>query len=330
MVERRPANNTVTFPMASKPTSAKSAATKTSAKKSISKKPIGFVGIGNMGGPMVRCLAKAGFHICIYDVNTKVTSAFGTQTGTVSIAPDLPSLGAACEVVITMLPNSKIVRAAVIGSKTSPGLASTLSQGSIVIDMSSSYPLDTQKLGADLAKSGIALLDAPVSGGVPKAVSGTLAIMTGGDDSVIECATPVLSAMGIVHRTGALGSGHAMKALNNYVSSAGLIATAEALLIGQKFGLNGAVMTKVLNASTGRNNTTENKAERYMLNGAFNSGFALALMEKDVGMAQQLAEALKMNAGELEFVSAYLTKALKALGPDADHTAVYAFAEKKK
>jgi 3-hydroxyisobutyrate dehydrogenase len=317
--------------MASKPTSAKSvAAKKAPAKKSVSKKPIGFVGIGNMGGPMVRCLAKAGFHICIYDVNTKATAAFGTEVGTVSIAPDLPSLGAACEVVITMLPNSKIVRAAAIGSKASPGFAATMSEGSIIIDMSSSYPLDTQKLGADLAKSGISLIDAPVSGGVPKAVSGTLAIITGGDASVIECATPVLSAMGTVHLTGALGSGHAMKALNNYVSSAGLIATAEALLIGQNFGLDGAVMTKVLNASTGRNNTTENKAERYMLNGAFNSGFALALMEKDVGMAQQLAEALKMNASELEFVSTYLTKALKALGPDADHTAVYAFAEKKK
>jgi 3-hydroxyisobutyrate dehydrogenase len=320
---------TVPPAMASKPAAAKPAPKKTTTKKPASK-PIGFVGIGNMGAPMVRCLAKAGFHVCIYDVNTSATAAFGTEVGTVSIAPDLPSLGAACDVVITMLPNSKIVRAAAIGSKANPGFAGTLSEGSIVIDMSSSYPLDTQKLGADLAKSGITLIDAPVSGGVPKAVSGTLAIMTGGDGTVIGRATPVLSAMGTVHRTGALGSGHAMKALNNYVSSAGLIATAEALIIGQKFGLDGAVMTKVLNASTGRNNTTENKAERYMLNGAFNSGFALALMEKDVGMAQQLAEALKLNAVELEFVSGYLTKALKSLGPDADHTAVYAFAEKKK
>ena len=102
--------------------------------------------------------------------------------------------------------------------------------------------------------------------------------------------------MGTVHRTGPLGSGHAMKALNNYVSAAGLVATAEALVIGQRFGLDGAVMTKVLNASTGRNNTTENKAERYMLNHAFNSGFALALMDKDVGMANRLAGELGIEA----------------------------------
>jgi 3-hydroxyisobutyrate dehydrogenase len=316
--------------MASKPSTAKPTSTKVAAKRTTAKRPIGFVGIGNMGAPMVRCLAKAGFHVCIYDVDIKATAAFGTETGTVSIAPDLPSLGAACDVVITMLPNSKIVRAAVIGGKTSPGIAATLGNGATIIDMSSSYPLDTQKLGADLAKSGINLIDAPVSGGVPKAVSGTLAIMTGGDGEVINGVALLLSAMGTVHRTGVLGSGHAMKALNNYVSSAGLIATAEALLIGQKFGLDGAVMTQVLNASTGRNNTTENKAERYMLNGAFDSGFALALMAKDVSMAQKLAEALKLNASELEFVSTYLTTALKALGPDADHTAVYAFAERKK
>src|SRR5690606_36207399 len=103
---------------------------------------------------------------------------------------------------------------------------------------------------------------------------------------------PVLAAMGTVHRTGGLGSGHAMKALNNFVSAAGLVAAAEALVVGQKFGLDGAVMTKVLNASTGRNNSTENKVERYMLNHAFNSGFALALMNKDVGMAHRLAAEL--------------------------------------
>jgi 3-hydroxyisobutyrate dehydrogenase len=311
--------------------SPKSSSKKQSTSRPLSAQLIGFVGIGNMGAPMVRCLAKAGFAVCMYDVNTETTEAFGAEGGgDFSIAPDLATLGSTCDVVITMLPNSKIVRAATIGTKAKPGFAASLKPGAIVIDMSSSYPLDTRSLGADLAKSDVALIDAPVSGGVPKAVSGTLAIMTGGEPGVIDRVTSVLSAMGTVHRTGALGSGHAMKALNNYVSSAGLIATAEALIIGQKFGLDGAVMTKVLNASTGRNNTTENKAERYMLNGAFNSGFALALMEKDVGMARQLAEALDLDATELQFVSAYLAKALKALGADADHTAVYAFADGQK
>jgi 3-hydroxyisobutyrate dehydrogenase len=195
--------------------------------------------------------------------------------------------------------------------------------------MSSSYPIDTQRLGAELAEKGIPLVDAPVSGGVPKAISGTLAIMTGGKAEDIDRVEPVLKAMGTVHRTGPLGSGHAMKALNNYVSAAGLVATAEALVIGQKFGLDGAVMTKVLNASTGRNNTTENKVERYMLNHAFNSGFALALMDKDVGMANRLAGELGIEAVELGFVSGLLGRVLAELGAGADHTAVYDYAERK-
>jgi 3-hydroxyisobutyrate dehydrogenase len=120
-----------------------------------------------------------------------------------------------------------------------------------------------------------------------------------------------------------------MKALNNYVSAAGLVATAEALVIGQRFGLDGVVMTKVLNASSGRNNTTENKAERYMLSQAFDSGFALALMDKDVDMASRLAEELAIEAAELAFVSGLLGRVLKDLGSAADHTAVYGYAKAK-
>jgi 3-hydroxyisobutyrate dehydrogenase len=301
---------------------------KTPAKKTPAKTaPIGFVGIGNMGAPMVRCLAKAGFKVMMYDVNAASTAPFAEEGGAFAVAPDLAALGAACSIVVTMLPNSKIVKSAAVGTKAKPGFATTMKPGGVVVDMSSSYPIDTQALGKQLAKSDLTLLDAPVSGGVGKAVSGTLAIMTGGDAAAIDRCASVLEAMGAIHRTGALGSGHAMKALNNYVSAAGLIATAEALIIGQKFGLDGKTMTSVLNASTGRNNTTENKAERYMLNGAFNSGFALALMEKDVGMARNLAEALDLGTAELQFVSEYLTKALEKLGPSADHTAVYKFAE---
>jgi 3-hydroxyisobutyrate dehydrogenase len=151
--------------------------------------------------------------------------------------------------------------------------------------------------------------------------------MAGGEAALIDRVEPVLKAMGTVHRTGGLGSGHALKALNNYVSAAGLIATCEALVIGQRFGANGAVMTKVLNASTGRNNTTENKAERHLLPHKFDSGFALVLMQKDVCLARALAEELGVAADELDFVASLLGRAAKALPPGADHTAVYAFVE---
>ena len=291
---------------------------------------IGLVGVGNMGGPMARCLAKAEFPVMLFDTKKEATDPFRSETNLFTVAPDLPTLGAECRTVITMLPDSKIVRAATFGMDgKGGGFGSRLAKGSVVIDMSSSYPIDTQKLGAELEAKGIALVDAPVSGGVPKAITGQLAIMAGGKASDIDRVEGTLKAMGTVHRTGPLGSGHAMKALNNYVSAAGLVATAEALVVGQRFGLDGHVMTKVLNASTGKNNSTENKVERYMLNHAFNSGFALALMDKDVGMASRLAKELGIDAAELGFVSQLLGRILADLGPAADHTAVYGYAEKK-
>jgi 3-hydroxyisobutyrate dehydrogenase len=283
---------------------------------------VGFVGIGNMGAPMVRCLAKAGFSLLIHDTRAEATAQFSDGAPNIRVAANAAEIGAQCGIVITMLPDSKVVRAAVLGDG---GFAAIMPSGGLVIDMSSSFPLETQKLGEELSARGIGLIDAPVSGGVPKAVAGTLAIMAGGDAALIDRAEPVLRAMGQIHRTGPLGSGHAMKALNNYVSAAGLIAACEALVIGQKFGLDGSVITQVLNASTGRNNTTENKVERYMLNERYDSGFALALMEKDVGMAQALAERLSIPAEELELVGGILTKALAELGQGADHTAIYQY-----
>jgi 3-hydroxyisobutyrate dehydrogenase len=288
---------------------------------------IGFAGIGNMGAPMVRCLAQAGFAITIFDVRREALAPLASAIAKVSLATDLVELGATSDIAITMLPDSQAVRAAVLGTSNAPGLIEGLKSGALVIDMSSSYPLDTIELAKRLAERGIGLVDAPVSGGVPKAITGTLAIMAGGDSKLIDRAEPVLKAMGAIHRTGRLGSGHAMKVLNNYVSAAGLIATCEALVIGQKFGLDGATMTRVLNASTGRNNTTESKAERYLLPRAFNSGFALALMEKDVGLARTLADELGIAATELEFVARLLARATGALPPGADHTAIYAFLE---
>ncbi|MEQ1616560.1 MAG: NAD(P)-dependent oxidoreductase [Hyphomicrobiaceae bacterium] len=290
--------------------------------------PVGFVGIGNMGAPMVRCLAKAGHTVLAYDLRAESAAAVAASAPGIEAAASPADIAKRCKFVVTMLPESRHVRDAILGD--SGIVKAGLAKGAIVIDMSSSFPLDTRSLGADLAMLGIGMIDAPVSGGVGKAVTGTLAIMTGGDAKFVDEAELVLKAMGQIHRTGALGSGHAMKALNNYVSAAGLVATAEALIVGQKFGLDGAVMTKVLNASTGRNNTTENKAERYMLSRKFDSGFALALMEKDVGMARRLAEELGLGADELAFVSAYLTKALGALGSRADHTAVLQYAETVK
>jgi 3-hydroxyisobutyrate dehydrogenase len=287
---------------------------------------VGFVGIGNMGAPMVRCLVKAGYGVVAFDTDPTRATALARESDSVTAAASLAHV-AASDVVITMLPDSAIVRTVVLGADGKTGIAAALARGSVVVDMSSSYAPHTISLGDVLAAQGIALVDAPVSGGVGKAITGTLAIMAGGAPEPVERVASVLTAMGQVHRTGKLGSGHALKALNNYVSAAGLIATCEALLAGKAFGLDPAVMTRVINASTGRNNTTENKAERYLIPETFDSGFALALMSKDVGMAHALASDLGLAAEALAFVDAYLKRAATALGPAADHTAVMAFAK---
>lgn len=282
---------------------------------------IGFIGVGNMGRPMAALLAKAGHAVTVLDRDAALASAVADEIGAVA-AEGPAALAAASDVVFTMLPNGKIVRDALLGED---GVARHLQPGTLVIDTSSSYPLGTQELGADLAMLGIGLVDAPVSGGVKRAVAGTLAIMAGGEPALVEQATPILQALGTVYPTGPLGSGHALKALNNYVSAAGLAAAAEALLVGQRFGLDGETITRVLNASTGRNNATENKLSQFILNGTFASGFALDLMAKDLRAAGNLATDLGVPAPHLQLSVEMWNQAEQVLSRGADHTAIYAF-----
>jgi 3-hydroxyisobutyrate dehydrogenase len=269
---------------------------------------IGFVGLGMMGRPMAANLEKAGFAVQSYDLS---------GTGNCRSCEDA-ARGA--EILVTMVPTGKDVRNAVFAALPA------LPAGATVVDMSSSEPVGTRRLGAELAACGIALVDAPVSGGVKKAVEGTLSIMAGGEPAHIERVRPVLEKMGArIFLTGPLGSGHAMKALNNYVSAAGLAATAEALLIGEKFGLDPATVTDILNASTGRNNTTEVKVKQFMLSGAFNSGFSAALMAKDVATAAGLADAIGARADFAHVTSRLWKKAAAGLGAGGDHTAMYRY-----
>ena len=192
--------------------------------------------------------------------------------------------------VITLLPNGKIVR------RSHGCRASHLAPGAIVVEMSSSAPLGTRKLGEEMIAAGFEFIDAPVSGGVKRAVDGTLAIMVGGEPATIDRVDPVLAAMGrSIFRTGVLGSGHAMKALNNYVSAAGLVAAVEALQVGRKFGLDPDLMADILNVSSGKNNTTELKLKQFIISQTFNAGFPLRLMAKDVRTADELAHALGLS-----------------------------------
>jgi len=198
--------------------------------------------------------------------------------------------------------------------------------------MSSSDPIETRKLGAELSTLGITLLDAPVSGGVRKAIAGTLAIILGGDDAdAMERVTPILSTMGAVFRAGPLAAGHATKALNNYVSAAGLAAACEAVIIGREFGLDPVRLTEIINASTGRNNSTENKVAQFILSGEFKAaGFGLGLMAKDVGLAEGLSSHLgKALPGVISTADTWRA-ASRTLEADADHTETYRYLAGRK
>lgn len=282
---------------------------------------LGFVGIGTMGAPMVRVLRQAGHAPALLDANPAAAEAVAAETG-LTVCQDGASLGAICDVVILMLPRSDIVRAVCLGAS---GLASGMAAGSVIVDMGSSDPQETRRLGGDLAGRGITLLDAPVSGGVRKAAAGTLAIMLGADDAAAAARVlPVLQAMGRVLRTGGLGSGHASKALNNYVSAAGLAAACEALIIGREFGLDPGTLVDVLNASTGRNNSTENKLAQFVLSGAFrDAGFALDLMAKDVALAQGLSDSLGVDLPGVAAARSLWAAASAALPEGADHTEIF-------
>ncbi len=290
---------------------------------------IGFVGLGNMGAPMARRLAQGGFDVLAHDIRTEIAAALSGEQAGIETVTELGALGEACGTVITMLPDAAAVRQVVLGETGRDGLAGSLARGSVVIDMSSSAPAATLALGDALQTLGIYLVDAPVSGGVARARDGSLTIMAGGPVGRIESLAPVFACLGQVQRTGDLGSGHAMKALNNYVSAAGLLAVCEALIIARRFGLDPKVANDVLKSSTGRNNTTDRKVEAFMLNRSFDSGFALALLRKDVGMAQGLANALALDPPWLQACKGLLDEAAGALGETADHTEAFAFLERR-
>jgi 3-hydroxyisobutyrate dehydrogenase len=284
---------------------------------------IGFIGLGMMGRPMASRLHAAGHDLIVFDASAAAVRAFGAAHAGVAAADDMAAF-AACRAVVLMLPDSDAVEAVVLGRDGAPGLIGVLPRGAVVIDMGSSQPLRSRALAERLRRAGKEFLDAPVSGGVKRAVDGSLAIMVGGDAAVLAAQQDLLAHMGrTITHVGAVGAGHAMKALNNYVSAAGLLATVEALHVGRRFGLDPALMTDVLNSSTGKNNTTENKVKPFMLTGAFDSGFALALMCKDLGIAMSLGRAIQCPMPLGDEVLALWSEAAAELGKAADHTEMY-------
>ena len=282
---------------------------------------VGFVGIGNMGWPMAANLVAAGYDVVVCDAVPGRAEAFATDVGG-HAGSDAAATAEAAEVVITILPTSDDVTAVVTE------IIDVLQEGALLVEMSSGVPSITKSLAAELASRGAGLVDCPVSGGVARAVTGELAIMAGGDDDQIDRVEPLLRAMGTsLHRCGGVGSGQAMKALNNLVSAGGFLISIEALLIGQQFGLDPDRMVDVLNASTGMNNATLKKLKQFVLSRQFSSGFGLDLMVKDLAIALQIGHDSHTAAPFAALCRELWGSAAGLLGPGQDHTAVARFSE---
>lgn len=280
---------------------------------------IGFIGLGKMGWPMARRLADAGYSVTLMDADPALAKQLSEEISghTANTGKEVASVS---DIIITILPNSQIVHQVLHGDD---GVLAGLQSGTVIIDMTSGVPSMTQAMAKDVEQVGGQLVDAPVSGGVPRAKTGELSIMFGGSRAVLDKVTPVLSCMGnAIEHIGDVGSAHAMKALNNLVSAGGFLIGVEALMIGKRFGLSPEKMVDVLNASTGMNNSTQKKFKQYVLSGQYNSGFGLDLMVKDLGIALGLAHETQTPAAFSALCHELWSASAQMLGSGQDHTAV--------
>jgi 3-hydroxyisobutyrate dehydrogenase len=297
-----------------------------------------------MGIPMSRRLVEAGYHVRGFDTAADARQAFeaigsSDAGGEVTAVTELGAVGDGADAVVLMLPDSDIVERVLLGRLASEpadagpggGLLVNLAPGTVIIDMSSSDPARTRVLAELTASAGLSLIDAPVSGGIVGARAGTLTIMVGGPSAAFARFKPMLSAMGkrVVH-AGDVGAGHAVKALNNLMSAAHLLASSEALIAGQRFGLDPAVMLEIINTSSGRSWSTENKWPVFVLTEKFDAGFSARLMVKDIKLALSIEHATGVPSAASEAVVATWEEALAELGPDADHTAIARWLETKR
>ncbi|MEY4642501.1 MAG: hypothetical protein RLZZ227_2495 [Pseudomonadota bacterium] len=280
---------------------------------------IGFIGIGTMGWPMAANLVKAGFEVKVYDSKPAQGAAFCMEHPAAKVA-SLAQI-AAQDFVVTMLPTGQIVQDVLLHAEDG-AFFSAVKAGTIVIDMSSSEPPGTQVLARQFAPKGVALIDAPVSGARPRAISGTLTIMIGGDDrGAIEKAKPVLAKMGDrLFDTGGSGTGHAAKALNNFLGATAFAATSEALLIAERFGLDTRTLIDIVNVSTGRSFISDVVMKEHVIGGKYATGFALGLLAKDVKIAADLAEAVNLDAPLSRLVRDRWAQARDEVGYNADNS----------
>ncbi|MBO0769721.1 MAG: NAD(P)-dependent oxidoreductase [Solirubrobacterales bacterium] len=275
-----------------------------------------FIGLGNMGSRMARRLAEAGYQVRGWDLDAVARAALKEHGG--AEAESAADAVTGTDITILMLPDSGVVEQVL----TDAAVLAALARGAVVVDMSSSEPERTRSMERALAGRGVRMVDAPVSGGVQRAESGQLAIMAGGDRADLGRVEPVLAVLGHVYHAGPIGAGHAVKALNNLMSATHLLVTSEAILAGQRFGLDTEVMLAIFNASSGRSGSTENKWPNFIVPEAYNSGFGLGLMLKDMRIATRLAEQMGSPAALGACAEQLWSEAAGELPAGADHTEI--------
>jgi 3-hydroxyisobutyrate dehydrogenase len=273
-----------------------------------------------MGLPMATRLLTRQHSVRAFDLSSAAGDAFRVRGGWITSTAAGAADGA--EFLVLMLPDSPAVSSVLLDA----GCLERLPKGSIVIDMGSSDPAATRHLAGMAESRGVGFVDAPVSGGVRAAEAGTLTIMIGGQEPHIERCRPLLGALGgsLIH-VGPLGAGHAVKALNNLLVGATLLSSVEALAIADRFGIDPERFLAVINASTGRSWSTEYKLPNYVVPQRFESGFAMALLVKDIRTALSLAGGVGAPARLAEQVLQLWEDAAQNLASDADHTSIAAW-----
>jgi 3-hydroxyisobutyrate dehydrogenase len=277
---------------------------------------VGFVGLGAIGRPMARRVADAGFELTVWNRTLDKARSFAGETGA-RCAPTPAEAARGAEIVITCLSTSADVEG-VLGQPK--GLLAGLERGALLVDCTSGDPATSRRIAERLGERGIAFMDAPVSGGTSGATQGTLTVMCGGESAVLERARPVLAAFGqkIVH-CGGVGTGDLVKAMNQALLAIHIWSAAEALAAAVKGGVSPQVALDVINASSGRSNASMNLFPERVLTRAFPRTFRLALLDKDVNIAADVARQEQVPAPFFELAAGLFKSAHKELGEEADH-----------
>lgn len=277
---------------------------------------IAFIGLGDIGELIASHLTRKPFDLVVWNRTVSKASDFARKYD-VSIAQNPAEAVAGAQVVITCLPSSVEVEAVLHGEH---GMLDSLRRGAVLIDCTSGDPPTSRSIAAELGGRGVDFIDAPVSGGTTAAKAGTLTVMWGGDESVFERVRPVIEAFGkkIVH-AGPVGAGDALKAVNNALLAVHILSAAEGLAVLVKAGVNPATALDVINASSGRSNSSENLIPQRVLTRAFPRTFRLALLEKDIGIAAVLAQDLGIRTPLISLTAERFHEAREKLGEEADH-----------